>query len=664
MEEASPAGFEEVAVVSCDIRGHTGANSTDQVRRVVAINDIVQSAIRRGRPGKVVWSSGGDGGHVVFRGDHWQANALTLIRQLVEWSRGEGVQLRITGHVGEVTSVVGADGRLQVVGTGINFAGWLLGQFNREAVVVSDAFRRAVAPAPAAKAVGFHHERLHFDRNSEPQLLFLVSLGEYESSWPEEPDDYVSLQECVRRGSGWDVLYYAKRIWQVNAKDQQVVAALERAARMLKSENLDEESFLEGLRYDELTEMLKLGQLVERRPGEVICRYGEPGESLFVILRGQVGVYNIEGRGLDSTATAKHLHRAGEVVGELASALKRTRTADLIAVTDVALLSFNSEEVRGKLSDTVAGEAAARQFELFIVKRVLEHTSQVASYLLGPNRSGPLSIEAAPTHPRVGGEEAWRGALRTLRPHCALITVDTVSDTLELEDMPEAPGGRHGLYVLVSGSLRSAGSARTELHGSRCPVLWVDLPDLLSLPPDSYSRTKDSVMVLRIGAEGIDRLPRDQRVELRAALEGVVGHLPDSYEYDVYLCYSSADKDVVREIRDRLARHRIRCWFDDDELRAGDLVRHRMEQGLRSSKFLLVCASANLPDARWANFEINSVLYLDVQRQDEPKVLVLKLNERDTEEASIPLLLRGHKWHHYERPGDFERLVEFLRTSR
>jgi hypothetical protein len=111
-----------------------------------------------------------------------------------------------------------------------------------------------------------------------------------------------------------------------------------------------------------------------------------------------------------------------------------------------------------------------------------------------------------------------------------------------------------------------------------------------------------------------------------------------------------------------LEENQVRCWFDEDELHGGHSARRGMEQGLRSSRYLLVCASANLASALWANQEIDAVLHLDVDGRADPKVLVLKLNE-DSVETAIPLLLQGKKWFEYRSPGDFERLVGLLRPS-
>jgi hypothetical protein len=148
----------------------------------------------------------------------------------------------------------------------------------------------------------------------------------------------------------------------------------------------------------------------------------------------------------------------------------------------------------------------------------------------------------------------------------------------------------------------------------------------------------------------------------RLLVEDVLNTRPNEYEYQVYLCHASQDKEIVRRIHDRLAQNDIRCWFDENEMLAGHSARRRMEQGLLSSRYLLVCASSHLPSASWANQEIDAVLHLDVENQAEPKVLVIKLNE-DSVETSVPPLLRGKKWLEYQRPGDFEHLVALLKPS-
>ncbi|MCR6486871.1 TIR domain-containing protein [Amycolatopsis sp. OK19-0408] len=658
-EDPVPSGAETVAIVSCDILGHSITHETEQIRRVAAINDIVAAAIREMPPEQVVWSSGGDGGHVVLRGPRRLENALRLAWALLTWARSERVKLRITGHVGHVSSVWGADGRVQVVGSAINFAGWLLRQLHHEAVVVSDAFRRAVNPAQSELEIRFHDERLFLDRNLKPQLLYLMTISGVETAWLDNTlDDHAELTRRLStrdRPSGWDVVYFAKRIWQVNSTDKHAKSALASIAGTLTSATGDRQGFLASMGHYELAEFVKFGQLIERRPGEVICRYGDPGESMFVILHGDVGIYNIENKGFGGRAKPQHQHGRGEVVGELASVLNRDRTADLVALTNVALLAFNYEEVKKKLPAT-----ATTEFDRFVVERVLEHVTQAASYLAGSHRAGPLSAATKSDQLHLGLEDAWRAALLVLGEHSQLITIEPGPLDLEFEHVAPASGDRSGLYILVSGSVRSPDAAEPDLHGAQCPALFTDLPNLLMKPRTSYRRTAEPIKILRIGAAGIDRLELSQRVQLQNALADAAGTVPDEYEYHVYLCHSSRDKQVVRHIRDRLDAQGIRCWFDEADLPVGASARARMERGLLSSRYLLVCASDNLPSASWANQEIDAVLQFDVEDHAKPRILVLKLNY-DSAQTSIPLLLRGKVWLEYQRPGDFEALVEVLK---
>lgn len=669
MDRERPTAFEEVAVVSCDIVGHSSANGEDQVRRVEAINQIVAETLRHRDAERIVWSSGGDGGHVIFFSEDWQAASVLLIKKLCNWAHGERARLRVTAHVGVVTTLIGADERTQAVGTGINFAGWLIRQATGNGVVVSDAFRRAVTSVMTATEVAFHDERLCVDRNSTPQLLYLMSTSGIKSRWPEaEQDDYASLKKCLHKKEGWDALYYAKRISQINANDQAVPDALESASRILKSDMVENRSFLELLRADELTEVLKLGHLVERKPGEMICRVGDPGESMFVILRGKVGVYNLEGKGFDGTAEPKHVHKAGEIVGELATVLKRSRTADLVAMTDVALLSFIGDEVKDRLSATDAGKDAARQYDLFVLDRVLQHTIQVAPYLLGQNHLGPLSIVPSQGSSRISERETWETTVRTLLPYTELVLVDNGGFTLDINQVIHkiiSDKPQHGLFILVSGSVQSTPSDGPNLSGAQCPLLWVDVPDILVKQPSTYTRTAEPIMVLWIGAKGIIKLTLDQRTELRRELDTAVGEVPSDYEYDVYLCHSSADKTIVREIKERFWKvYGLRCWYDDAELRPGDSTRRAIEKGLKTSRFFLLCASASLNASAWANREIDSITHLDVKRQGDPKVLVLKLYDHESNDVAIPMIFRGTKRHHFQRSKDFERLAEYIVSAK
>jgi len=645
-----------VSIVSCDILGHKTAEDADQIRRVAAINEIVAGVIGDCAPGDVVWSSGGDGGHVVFRQESWQQVAIGLMRDLFLWSREERVTLRITGHRGIVSHVRGADGRVQLVGRGINYAGWMLTQVSREGMVVSDSFRKAVETHPVEPAAEFHEPRYIPNLEFSPELFFLMSFAEMRSNWVNLPrGDRAELEAAVKEGRAWDILYYAKRLWQVNSVDQKVAPALEGVKPNLRyrdsqSGAVETNPLFGNFGPDELKEILRLGQLVERRRGEVICRYGEAGDTLFTILHGQVGVYHSEGEDFHGTAEPKYVMGPGEIVGELAYALSRNRTAEMVALTDVAMISFSNEELRQRLSHTSVGETALRQVTTFINFRVLQHVSDNAVYLLGPRRTGPLAE----------GRKSWEDTLVDLRKHCALVTVESPVLELTLDDVVTPASEHQGLHILAAGAVTSPESGPEPLNGIDFPVLWADIPRILAPQQRTYHVVDEPVKVFSISARGLGELEARKREALRRSLRRKVGRAAGKYEFDVYLCHSKRDWPVVSEIHQRMTEAGISCWLDDERIKPGVAVTKTVEDGLRSSRFLMACVSENFARSEWAQRELQAVLHLDVKRRDGGSILLLMLDASADKDEVIPLLLRDVKRVHYTRSGEFADLMAYI----
>lgn len=537
MQSPDDVEYYSVAVVSCDIRGHSASEGRDQVLRVGKINQLVRDAIEAAPPGAVVWASGGDGGHVVFRQAEWQQPVVDLVAGLLEWSRADGVPLRVTCHAGRVCDLTGADGRVQVVGGGINYAGWLLEQLRLDHVVVSEEFRRGFDGVETVPPVRFHNARPVPSRDFPTYLLSLMTLDGGAPDWPVEMQgELARLSHSptpADDGDAWEVLYFAKRIWQMNSADKTVTAKLRRVAGNLwyrdpKDSSRKANPLLSRLKAEELAAVVRLGQLVERREGEVICRFNDPGDSLFVILRGQVGVYNSEGTGYLDDATPRHSHGAGEIVGELVFALARNRTADLVAHTDVAMLSFNNEDVQSRLLGSGVDKAAAEQFQGYINERILEHVSDNVSYLLGPGRDGPLSI----------GPDADDDPLQPLRRYCEVIPLSAFELSLDGIEVPGDDDAK-GIFILVSGAVRAEDG--TELYGHDFPVLWADLPRL-EVEPATYTNLDRSAKVLRIDPKGVDDLSHRQHDALVREFPRALVRQRSRYSHDVFLCHASGDK--------------------------------------------------------------------------------------------------------------------------
>jgi CRP-like cAMP-binding protein len=613
MNPLDEADAEQAAIVSCDIVGHSTEEKLKiQVERVAAINTIVAETIKDGPDGTVVWTSGGDGGHVILRRTDWRRPAVALINRLRTWSRESDVPLRVTAHVGPVTDISGADGRIQVIGDGINVAGWLLSRGGKDGVVVSEAFQRSIG---THSGVRFHAPRQLRNKRRLSMTLMLMSTDHDRSQWDDPvEEEQEALEWAGREGSAWEVIYHAKRILQVNQGDTKATSALRnlRNRHFTSSRDDDEDDndlFFEHLGSPVLREIVQHGQLVERRYNEVICRFGDKGNTMFVILKGQVGVYKSEGEGSASPAKPAHIHQEGEVVGELAFALARDRTADLIALSDTALLSFNYDDIvsRLALNKSRSHRVAQDRLDSFITYRVLEHVSHNVPYLLGHDRSGPLAQ----------GEQTWKDTLSTISDHCALVTVPPDQLRLEIETVLQG----HGLYVLASGELRSSVNQNKAVTADGFPLLWVSLPNIMILPHQTFDIVGDApVRVLYVGASALSGLEVSKRAALYAQLRRAAS---SCFDYDAFIAHNSRDLETTRRWTDALRDRGLQVFMDISQ--QGSEFPPRLLAAIRHSRALvpLISPHVNLRDRdrNWVIREIDMHLQYFDNRRVYPVVL-------------------------------------------
>ena len=92
----------------------------------------------------------------------------------------------------------------------------------------------------------------------------------------------------------------------------------------------------------EATKLRLLAFISERtrfRPGEHLCSQGEPGDSAFIILHGRAEVVVATDGGDQVVATVG----ANDIVGEIAILCDVPRTATLVAVADMDVLTISKE---------------------------------------------------------------------------------------------------------------------------------------------------------------------------------------------------------------------------------------------------------------------------------------------------------------------------------
>ena len=102
--------------------------------------------------------------------------------------------------------------------------------------------------------------------------------------------------------------------------------------------------------------------------------------------------------------------------------------------------------------------------------------------------------------------------------------------------------------------------------------------------------------------------------------------MADDFKYDVFLSHSEKDKLVVRPIAERLRTDGLRVWFDEWEIRVGDSIPSKIEEGLEHSRVLVLCMSANAFGSDWATLESQTFRFRDPLNK-ERRFIPLRLDE-------------------------------------
>ena len=81
------------------------------------------------------------------------------------------------------------------------------------------------------------------------------------------------------------------------------------------------------------------------------------------------------------------------------------------------------------------------------------------------------------------------------------------------------------------------------------------------------------------------------------------------FQFDVFLSHSSKDKIVVRGLAGQLRADGLRVWLDEWEIKLGDSIPAKIEEGLEHSRVLVLCMSANAFGSDWAQFTLGGQGY-------------------------------------------------------
>src|SRR5262245_24031593 len=85
----------------------------------------------------------------------------------------------------------------------------------------------------------------------------------------------------------------------------------------------------------------------------------------------------------------------------------------------------------------------------------------------------------------------------------------------------------------------------------------------------------------------------------------------DQFTFDVFLSHSAKDQAVVRVLGERLRTDGLRVWLDEWQIRPGDSIPSRIEDGLEHSRVLVLCMSEHAFSSDWTQLEATTFRFRD-----------------------------------------------------
>lgn len=80
-------------------------------------------------------------------------------------------------------------------------------------------------------------------------------------------------------------------------------------------------------------------------------------------------------------------------------------------------------------------------------------------------------------------------------------------------------------------------------------------------------------------------------------------------EYDVFISHASEDKEaVVQQLAEAMRDGGLKVWYDDFELKIGDSLRRKIDQGLANSRVGVVIFSQSFFKKGWTNYELDGLV--------------------------------------------------------
>lgn len=112
----------------------------------------------------------------------------------------------------------------------------------------------------------------------------------------------------------------------------------------------------------------------------------------------------------------------------------------------------------------------------------------------------------------------------------------------------------------------------------------------------------------------------------------------DKIEKDLFISYSSKDKNFVQKLVHDLKAHGVTVWWDEWEMKVGDSIIKKIQDGIKRSAYLGIVLSPNSASSTWVEKEMDTAQIIELEKQEVFILPILKAT------CEIPIFLKSKKY--------------------
>jgi tetratricopeptide (TPR) repeat protein len=121
------------------------------------------------------------------------------------------------------------------------------------------------------------------------------------------------------------------------------------------------------------------------------------------------------------------------------------------------------------------------------------------------------------------------------------------------------------------------------------------LSNIDDLPDDAKTLVKNFINLL------------EEEIKKIRSRSKSIGLLP-AKSCDFFISYASEDKEFARSLYDALKKENKSVWFDEAEIKTGDSLRRKIDEGIRKCTYGIVILSPNFIRKRWPQNELDALM--------------------------------------------------------